>query len=226
MAEIAKGYGARLEDTLTGFKWICSKAEDLETKEGLKFICGGEESYGFLCGSFVRDKDAVISSVIACEMLNYYKSIGKTLSSVLDELFMKFGVYQETLLTITLPGKDGLEKMLAMMSLIRNSPPTSIAGSRVVKILDYENSIEKNLVTQSQNPILDLPQSNVLQFILENNSRVSVRPSGTEPKIKFYVSACQLIKGLKGENLEKAKITCQRLAKDIEQEFVSRAKAC
>ena len=203
--KIARSYGASCEETLTGFKWICQLIDDYESgkkKPYRRYVCGGEESYGFLMDDFVRDKDAVSAACLVAEMTAYYKVKGQTLGQALDGLFRKHGVYQESLETLTLPGMEGEQVIRDIMSRLRSSPPQQMDGMRVEKIKDYYLSQELTFGEDGQTtsrPII-LPQSNVLQFILEDGSKVSVRPSGTEPKIKFYFSVCENVDAQIGQN--------------------------
>ncbi len=228
--DIAAEYGATCEETLTGFKWICGLIEDYETgklKPYRKYVCGGEESYGFLADSFVRDKDAVSAACIASEMVAYYKSRGLTCSQVLDRVFQKHGLYQESLFTVTMPGKDGADAMKRMMSSMRSKPPVAIDGINVEKLRDFETSQELSVTNGSFNPSgkLTLPKSDVLQFILVDGTKVSVRPSGTEPKIKFYISVKDhSAKGASMHELQTMKKNAVQRLTRIEQTFVAMAK--
>jgi phosphoglucomutase len=183
--EIAKGHNVKWYDTLTGFKYIAGVMREKEGQE--TFIGGGEESYGYLVGEFVRDKDAVLSAVVLCEIAAWCASQGTTLWNLLMEIYGKFGVYHEQLVSITMKGLDGLQQIQDMMVRLRTTPPQSLAGSAVVRIDDVQESICRNLADNTTSA-LDLPKSNVLQFILADGSKISARPSGTEPKIKFYFS--------------------------------------
>ncbi|MGE0171769.1 MAG: phospho-sugar mutase [Oligoflexales bacterium] len=191
--KIAEHYGAHCDETLTGFKWIGDLVEKYETgeiKPYRKYICGGEESYGFLRDSFVRDKDAVSACAIAAEMVAYYLDQGKTLDKVLNDIYRRHGLYSEVLFTRTLPGMKGAQTIDTMMKNLRSKKPTQIQNWKISKYRDF---LEQNeyLSKSGQfiwNSSINLPKSNVLQFILEDDSVVSVRPSGTEPKIKFYTS--------------------------------------
>lgn len=170
---------------LTGFKWI---AEMIRLKEGEEnYVIGGEESFGLMIGDKIRDKDAISAVALLCEMAAYEKDKGNTLFDKLVELYMKYGFYKESLISITKKGMDGQQQIAAMMQEYRNNPPQTINGSKVVQVLDYDNGIATNLQLRDVTPI-DLPRSNVLQFITEDGSLISARPSGTEPKIKFYFS--------------------------------------
>lgn len=173
MSAMAKAFGVKIYNVLTGFKYIASVIRENEGKA--TFIGGGEESYGFNAGEFVRDKDAVITCALVAECAAWCAEQGKTLYMLLQDIYSEFGVYKEALVSLTKKGKAGLEEIQAMMKGYRENPPASIGGSAVVKIIDYNKPEETGL-----------PKSNVLQFYTEDGSVVSVRPSGTEPKIKFY----------------------------------------
>jgi phosphoglucomutase len=191
--DIAEYYGAHCDDTLTGFKWIAQLIEDYNTGKVTpkrNFVCGGEESYGFMAGSFVRDKDGISASCIAAEMVAYYKSKNKSLRQVLNDIYRRHGVYRESLYTLTLPGKDGADRIDRMMSTLRKNLPTSIGQLDVKFVKDYQQSqgFTNNEGKFNPSETLTIPRSNVLQFILADHTKVSIRPSGTEPKIKFYIS--------------------------------------
>lgn len=173
MAAMAKAFGVKCYNVLTGFKYIASIIRENEGKA--TFIGGGEESYGYNAGEFVRDKDAVITCALIAECAAWCADQGKTLYQLLGDIYAEFGFYKESLISLTKKGKAGLEEIQAMMKGYRENPPASIAGSPVVKVIDYNKPEETGL-----------PKSNVLQFYTEDGSVVSVRPSGTEPKIKFY----------------------------------------
>lgn len=179
-AEIAKYYGAEAIDTLTGFKFIGEKIHEYEDFGSItkNFVVGYEESYGYLIGTHSRDKDAVVSSLIISEAALYYKLKGMSLYDVLLEIYEKFGYYKETLKSITLKGIDGIEKIAEIMKSFREDDIASIAGIKVEKLLDYKKGVD------------GLPKSDVLKFILEDKSWIAIRPSGTEPKIKFYFGVC------------------------------------
>lgn len=183
---IAESYGVECFNTLTGFKYIGELMTNLEGKK--KFICGGEESYGYLVGEHVRDKDAIVSAVIIAEMAAYYKDQGSSLYEALMEMYVDHGIFRERLISITKKGKAGAEEIQQMMVDFRAKTPESLGGSDVVTLIDYQSSEKKDFVTGQISPV-DLPKSNVLQFITENGAIISARPSGTEPKIKFYCSA-------------------------------------
>lgn len=183
--EIANKFGVESFETLTGFKYIASIIRELEGKK--QFIVGGEESYGYLSGDFVRDKDAISSCALLAEMTAWAKDNGMSVFDLLVEIYKEFGCYKEGLLSITRKGKSGAEEIEEMMRNIRANPPKTIQGSPVTKLYDYQLSEVTDLATGKKDT-LDFPQSNVLQFTTEDGTKVSARPSGTEPKIKFYFS--------------------------------------
>ncbi|MFC3881356.1 phospho-sugar mutase [Algoriphagus namhaensis] len=182
---IAEGFEVKCFNVLTGFKNIAAIIRDLEGKE--TFIGGGEESYGYLVGDFVRDKDGVSACAMVAEAIAYYKTQGKSVFDVLAEVYSKFGFYKESLISVTKKGKDGAEQIQALMNGFRTNPPAEMNGIPVEKILDVKAGTLKNLVT-GQTEKLDLDSSNVMQFYLKDGSKISARPSGTEPKIKYYFS--------------------------------------
>lgn len=182
---IAKAYGLDTVDTLTGFKFIGEKIKQYEESGQYEFQFGYEESYGYLIRPFCRDKDAVQSVLFACEVAAYYKSQGKTLYDGLLEVFEKYGFFREDLVSLTLKGKDGAEQIQEMMAIFRENPPKEVAGLTVVAVEDYKASIITSLQDGHKEEI-HLPKSNVLKYQLEDGSWFCLRPSGTEPKIKFY----------------------------------------
>ena len=186
--EIAKKFNVECYSTLTGFKYIAELIQKFEEKK--EFIAGGEESYGYLIGDFVRDKDAVASCAAIAEMVAYAKDQNKSLFDLLIDMYMNFGFFKERLIAITRKGKSGEEEIRNMMINLRNNPPYSIDNSKLIKVIDYQQSIEKDLINQAEKEI-PFPKSNVLQFFTEDGSKISARPSGTEPKIKFYFSVNQ-----------------------------------
>ena len=185
LEEIARLHNVKWYDTLTGFKYIAGVIGEKEGKE--IFIAGGEESYGYSVGEFVRDKDAVLSSVVLCEIAAWCSAHGRTMWDLLMEIYERCGLYHESLLSVTLKGLDGLQQIQAKMTSLRTNPPKQLAGSSVVELRDIQLQQSTDLRTGSIHK-LDLPSSNVLQFVLEDGSKISARPSGTEPKIKFYFS--------------------------------------
>ena len=183
--EVAKFYKVGCYNVLTGFKWIAEKIKELEGKEN--YVIGGEESFGLMIGDQIRDKDAVSAVALMCEMAAYEKNKGKSLFDKMIELYLQFGFYYETLISITKKGMNGQKEIADMMDGYRNSPPSLINNVAVVTLLDYQLQVGKNLLT-GENWKINLPKSNVLQFITADGSKISARPSGTEPKIKFYFS--------------------------------------
>ncbi|GAB3012419.1 phospho-sugar mutase [Cyclobacterium sediminis] len=185
LGEISKGFNVEYFDVLTGFKNI---AAVILANEGKKeFIAGGEESYGFLVGDFVRDKDGVSACAVVAEIMAYYKQKGLNIIDVLAEIYMKYGFYKEALISITKKGKDGAEQIQELMKGFRTNKPTSINGIAVSKIVDVQESVIYDMKSGTEEK-LDLDKSNVIQFYLEDGSKISARPSGTEPKIKYYIS--------------------------------------
>ncbi|MBN9350684.1 MAG: phospho-sugar mutase [Chitinophagaceae bacterium] len=182
---IAAQNGVTCYNTLTGFKWIASLIRAKEKSE--HYVIGGEESFGLMIGDKVRDKDSISAVSIICEMAAVEKDKGRTLFEKLIDIYQKYGFYYEELLSITRKGMNGAKEIAEMMQGYRNNPPKEIAGSKVVRLLDYDILQSKDILTGKVTP-LDFPKSNVLQFILENGDKISARPSGTEPKIKFYFS--------------------------------------
>ena len=183
--ELASHYGVACYNVLTGFKWI---ADMIRAKEGKEhYVIGGEESFGLMIGNEVRDKDAISAVALLCEMAAYEKDHGRTLFDKLLSLYEKFGCYQEDLVSITRKGMHGAAEIADMMKAYRTNPPASIDGVPVVKLLDYELQVATDIRTGAKAKI-ELPKSNVLQFVLADGSKISARPSGTEPKIKFYFS--------------------------------------
>jgi len=183
--DIAKSKKVSFYETLTGFKWIGALITELQGKK--TFIVGGEESYGYLVGELVRDKDAVISCAFIAEMAAYYKDEGSSLYQAMLKMYQTYGFYKEKLVSITKKGKTGAEEIKSMMERFRSNTPESLGGSKVVCLKDYELGKETDLISGSSKK-LDLPKSDVLQFITADGCIVSARPSGTEPKIKFYCS--------------------------------------
>jgi phosphoglucomutase len=183
--DIANEYGVKTYVVLTGFKYIADLIRNKEAKE--VFIGGGEESYGFMVGSFVRDKDAISSCAMIAEVAAWAKDQGMTLLDLLESIAVKYGLYKEHLISIVRKGQSGVAQINAMMEKFRSEPPKSLGGSDVVTILDFSSSESEDMLT-GQKVKIDLPKSNVLQFVTADGSIISARPSGTEPKIKFYFS--------------------------------------
>jgi phosphomannomutase len=184
MPKLAQSYGVECKIGLTGFKWIAKMIKDFPDMD---FIGGGEESYGFMVGDFVRDKDAVTSTLLACEIASFAKSKGSSFYEELIKIYSTHGCYKERLISITKKGIEGAEMIKKMMSNARENPIKSLNNSPVVRIEDYLQSVEKDPITGTDTPI-DIPKSNVLIYNTADGSKVALRPSGTEPKIKFYIS--------------------------------------
>ena len=183
--EVARQNEVNCYNVLTGFKWIAELVKEKEGKEN--YIIGGEESFGLMIGDQIRDKDAVSAVALLCEMAAYEKSKGKSLFDKMIELYMQYGFYYEHLISITKKGMNGQQEIADMMEGYRKQPPAEIAGKKVVTLLDYQLQLSTDLITGTQTKI-QLPKSNVLQFLTEDGTKISARPSGTEPKIKFYFS--------------------------------------
>jgi phosphomannomutase len=202
LLELASAYNVECKVGLTGFKWIAKFIKDFPQ---LKFIGGGEESFGYMVGDAVRDKDAVSASAILCEMAAYEKNKGRSLFEKLVDLYVQYGFYKEDLLSITKKGMNGVAEINAMMESFRTNPPQSIIGIKVEKLFDYELKVGKNLLDGSSWEI-DLPKSNVLQFELTDGTKISARPSGTEPKIKFYFSVNSTLSEASAFEIEEKKL--------------------
>ncbi|NLX12476.1 MAG: phospho-sugar mutase [Phycisphaerales bacterium] len=204
MKDIARSYGTEVIEVLTGFKWIGQKVGQFEEarrsgRPSRTYIFGAEESYGYMPATFVRDKDAVTSSAYIAEMTAVFAEEGKGLHKVLTDLFQRYGYYQEGAKNITLPGKEGAEKIEALMNTFRTEPPQTLGGIAVVAAADFETGRNHDLHTNKLIEQYDLPASNVMMFTLADGTRVIARPSGTEPKIKFYI-----LTRAPGDDLEKA----------------------
>ena len=204
---IANYYGVEIMDVLTGFKYIGEKIRQFQEVGDKKYLFGFEESYGYLAGEFVRDKDAVIASMLIAEMTLYYKEQGKTLYEGLIDLYNRIGFFKEDLISIELAGKEGQEKIANCLESLRNTTLESVNGVKVAKKLDYKLSKENEYLTASELEI-NLPKSNVLKYILEDGSSFVVRPSGTEPKMKIYSA-------VKGENLEDSQEKLEKFNKSV-----------
>ena len=186
---IAARYGCTFKNLLTGFKYIGEVVTQLESQgRADDFVMGFEESYGYLAGTHARDKDAVVASMLICEMAAYYKLQGLSLGDVMDKIYADYGYYDNAVISYTFEGEAGMEKMAGIMNHLRQNPPKSLGGSPVVEHSDYQSSLSTDLVSGKSAPI-DLPKSNVLEYKAENGCKLIVRPSGTEPKIKTYVTA-------------------------------------
>ena len=183
--QVAEQNNVTCYNVLTGFKWIAEKIKELDGQKN--YVIGGEESFGLMIGNQIRDKDAVSAVALMCEMAAYEKNQGKTLFDKMIELYIKYGFYYENLISITKKGMNGQKEITDMMEGYRNNPPATIIGAKVTTLLDYQLQKGTNLVT-GESWVINLPKSNVLQFITADGTKISARPSGTEPKIKFYFS--------------------------------------
>ncbi|HEX8348580.1 MAG TPA: phospho-sugar mutase [Hymenobacter sp.] len=204
LGDIAHAHGVKYYQTLTGFKYIAGVIRELEGRE--TYIGGGEESYGYMIGDFVRDKDAISACAMIAEMAAVAKDKGQTLYEALMQMYATYGLYQENLISLTKKGQRGAEEIQEMMRDLRANPPATIAGSPVVEVRDYELGHIRNLQTGDQAPT-GLEKSNVLQFITEDGSKISARPSGTEPKIKFYFSVKHPLKSTADFDMVDRKLT-------------------
>ena len=193
---IAKGYGVKLIEVLTGFKFIGQQILGFEKSGKGSYLFGFEESYGCLIGTYARDKDAIVATMALCEAAAYYKTQGKTLWDAMIEMYEQFGYYKDDIKSVTMKGIEGLQKIQDIMNSLRQNPPAEFAGHKVVAVRDYKADTIKNLETGEVTPT-GLPNSNVLYYELTNDAWVCVRPSGTEPKVKFYY-------GVKGTSLADA----------------------
>jgi phosphoglucomutase len=220
-AEIAKSFGIAIDDVLTGFKWIGLKMKEYEEKKSGRFIFGGEESYGYLPVEFVRDKDAISSCYFFCEMADWLLSQKRTLLDFLDEIFIKYGLYLEDLKSLTLKGQDGMDKIRKIMQAFRSAAPEELAGVPVLRVDDINNLTRTDCKTGKVTKIEGLPSSDVLQFFLEEGSKITMRPSGTEPKIKFYFSAC---KKVTKETLVSGKKELQELIERFKKDLVAKVE--
>lgn len=186
--EIAKSFNCRIDDVLTGFKWIAQKMKQYDDSGKRAFIFGGEESYGYLPVNFVRDKDAISACYFFAEMADWLLDSGSTLYDFLNEIYLRYKLYLEDLHSLTLKGAEGMEKMKSIMGKFRLTPPGSFGGKRVIRIDDIKRLKSIDLLSGNEKRIEGLPESDVLQFFLDDGSKITMRPSGTEPKIKFYFS--------------------------------------
>lgn len=204
---IAADYHAALIEVLTGFKYIGEQIKFFEQQNTYHYVFGLEESYGCLAGTYARDKDACVAVMMLCEVAAYYKQQGKTLWDAMIEMYEKYGYYKEVLATLTLKGIDGASRIQEMMSEQRKNPPKELGGLKVRAVRDYKTNVRKDLLTGEEEPT-GLPASNVLYYELEDHAWCCVRPSGTEPKIKFYF-------GVKGNSLEDAEVKLEALKRDM-----------
>ena len=207
---VADKYGAEVRNTLTGFKYIGEIVTELdEAGEAYRYVVGMEESYGYLSGTHARDKDGVVASTMIVEMAAYYKSLGKNLVEVMEDIYAEHGMYINTLINVGFEGASGMEKMKNIMNSLRNNPPKEIGGLEVTEVSDYLTSVSRKVATGEESAIT-LPKSNVLQYKLPGGSSAIIRPSGTEPKIKIYVTAC-------AADREKATVLSDKIGDDMKK---------
>ena len=204
---IAKEYNVELIETLTGFKYIGEQIKFFEQNHDHEFLFGYEESYGCLEGTHARDKDAVVAVMALCEVAAYYKSKGITLCEQMEKLYQKYGFYKESLFFQTFPGAEGKAKIDGLMDALRNQPPKQVGPFKVTALEDYKKSVRTDIAT-GETSALTLPESNVLYFELEDGAWFCVRPSGTEPKIKYYA-------GVKGADAQDAEEKLEALSKAV-----------
>ena len=214
---IADDFGCSIEDVLTGFKWIASKMKEYDETGSRRFVFGGEESFGYLPVDFVRDKDAVSACYFFAEMTDWLHSTGKTLQGFLDEIYLRYSLYLEDLHSMTLKGIEGSGKIRNIMDRFRQDPPSALCGIPVTRIIDYSLQTEKDPGTNETRPHTLLPKSNVMQFFMQDGSKVTLRPSGTEPKIKFYFSVNT---GVKEETLESDRKAAAAKLEQVKREFL------
>jgi phosphoglucomutase len=212
---IASNMGIECFNTLTGFKYIAELMGNMEGKK--TFVAAGEESYGYMVGDFVRDKDAVSACAFFAALAASAKDEGHTLYDWLVQMYVDFGFYKEGLVNLVKKGAEGEQEIKKMMEKFRNSPPTQIVGKKIVRILDYKTRLEKNVITNSEVAIA-LPKSDVIQFYLEDGTKISVRPSGTEPKIKFYISVNTKLSSK--EEFESTNTELMQTIRSIEKELI------
>jgi len=199
---------------LTGFKWIAKMIKDFPEQQ---FVGGGEESFGYMVGDFVRDKDAVTATLLACEIAAQQKEKNSSVYQYLQELFLTHGMYKEHLISLVKKGQDGAAEIKKIMNTLRANLLKKIAGSKVVRIDDYASGKSQNVITGSTEKI-EIPKSNVLIYTTEDGSRIAARPSGTEPKIKFYISVNQKVSNTKNTNetLEKLEHKLQNITTEMQ----------
>ncbi len=217
LLKIAEGFGIKVDEVLTGFKWIAEKIRQYE-KTGEKFIFGCEESHGYLVGTFVRDKDAVIASSFFAELTAYYKSQGKTVSQVLDEIYSKFGYFKESQKSIESTGKEGLEKIKKTMEDLRKTPPKMIGDFKLLTLYDLKNKKAFDIENNTEIKPMELPSSDVIVMKFSENCEIIARPSGTEPKIKFYFSNSVVLRD--GEGLDMLKQRVENIHNKLKEEFL------
>ena len=205
--QVAKNYGVDVVEVLTGFKYIGEQIRLFEENQTYHYIFGLEESYGCLAGTYARDKDACVAVMLLCEAAAFYKQRGWSLWDAMCDMYERYGYFREGLFTMTLPGKDGEEKRNGIMDAARANPPETMAGKKVLAVRDYASGIRRDLITKEESPT-GLPKSNVLYYELEDDFWCCIRPSGTEPKIKYYY-------GVKGSSIEDADGLLASMKEDV-----------
>jgi phosphoglucomutase len=218
-SEIAKDFDCKVSDVLTGFKWIANRMKELDSTKESTFIFGGEESFGYLPVNFVRDKDAVSACYFFCEMADWLKNKNSSLIEFLNEIYIKYKLYLEDLKSITLKGIDGMSQIKNIMQFFRETPPKEFANITISYINDIQNLTKKDLIKNKVTQIENLPASNVLQFFLSDGSKITMRPSGTEPKIKFYFS---VNKKTSADNLEDDKLKLRDKIESFKKDLLAK----
>lgn len=207
IAAMCRAYGVEMKEVLTGFKFIGEKIKESEETGIGTYLFGFEESYGYLKGTYARDKDAVVAVMLIAEMALYYQEKGSSIFEQMDRIYQKYGYYKEQVESVTMEGMEGLDRIAGIMENIRNNPPATVAGKKVIAVRDYQTSLRTDLATGKQEKIL-LPTSNVIYLELEDDNNFIIRPSGTEPKIKLYCL-------LKGKTKQEAEQLCELVKTDI-----------
>ena len=215
-------YSVKTFDVLTGFKWIGALMRDFERSQKNDFVFGCEESYGYLALDFVRDKDAVSSTLLVCEMAEQYREKGLSLLDRLDQIYLQHGYFCEQMRYIVLEGSDGAEKITAIMENFRNDPPYIVDGKKLKTVKDYHNQIQMDILTEKKSDLDDLPKSDVLQYNYTDGSSFAIRPSGTEPKIKFYISA---VKKAADKDIHSARESAEKSVNNIMRYIQDRIKS-
>lgn len=216
---IAKALGARYDEVLTGFKWIANRALELQASEGLRFVFGYEEALGYTVGELVRDKDGISATVLFAEMQAVLRAEGTTVLAHLEWLYRRYGLFTSSQVNVTRKGAEGVAELRAIMAALRENPPWEVAGEQVVRIRDYQERVEMS--RDGGTEALTLPPSDVLAFELASGSRIIARPSGTEPKAKFYFDVREPMQD--GESLADAEARAAATMKKLSDAFVARA---
>jgi phosphomannomutase len=221
MQAMAKARDAEYAEVLTGFKWIADRAMTREREAGVRFLFGYEEALGYTVGDLVRDKDGVSAALLFAELASWCRERGQTVPDLLDEIFRRYGLFASRQKSLTLPGMEGMARIAGMMDRLRAAPPSAIGGSKVIRVADLREGMERDLETGRTAPV-GLPASNVLRFRLADGSRILARPSGTEPKIKFYFEVTESV----GEGgVTEAYLQAERRLERLEAEFLHIAGA-